>query len=53
LVAAGARAGQENVRINLPSVVDEGLRASIAARTESLLARIGDAARHQLDRLAA
>jgi formiminotetrahydrofolate cyclodeaminase len=38
LAAAGALAAQENVRINLPSVADEALRAGISARTEALLA---------------
>ena len=38
LAACGARAAQENVRINLPSVADEALRAEIAARTEAMLA---------------
>jgi formiminotetrahydrofolate cyclodeaminase len=38
LAAAGARAAQENVRINLPSVADEAVRAEISARTEAVLA---------------
>jgi methenyltetrahydrofolate cyclohydrolase len=37
LAAASARAAQENVRINLPSIADESERANIRARTESLL----------------
>ncbi|MBI1303109.1 MAG: hypothetical protein GC172_04915 [Phycisphaera sp.] len=37
LAAAAARAAQENVRINLPSISDEGERASISARTEAAL----------------
>ena len=40
LAAVGARAAQENVRINLPSVADEALRAAISARTEAMLAAI-------------
>ena len=40
LAAVGARAAQENVRINLPSVADETLRAAISARTEAMLAAI-------------
>lgn len=37
LASAAALAAQENVRINLPSVSDEPLRAGIAARSEALL----------------
>ncbi len=40
LAAVGARAAQENVRINLPSVADEATRAAISARTEAMLAAI-------------
>jgi formiminotetrahydrofolate cyclodeaminase len=38
LAAAGARAAQENVRINLPSLADETERNAIASRTEAMLA---------------
>ena len=38
LAAAAARAAQENVRINLPSLADESERSAIAARTEATLA---------------
>jgi formiminotetrahydrofolate cyclodeaminase len=37
LAAVGARAAQENVRINLPSLADQDTRAAISARTEALL----------------
>jgi len=37
LAAVGARAAQENVRINLPSVADESARTEISARTEAML----------------
>ncbi len=37
LAAASARAAQENVRINLPSITDESERTMIRTRTESLL----------------
>lgn len=40
LAAVGARAAQENVRINLPSVAEEAVRAAISARTEAMLAAI-------------
>lgn len=45
LAAAGARAAQENVRINLPSVADEAVRAEISARTEAVLAACESTAR--------
>jgi formiminotetrahydrofolate cyclodeaminase len=38
LAAVGARAAQENVRINLPSLTDEAERTAIATRTEAMLA---------------
>jgi formiminotetrahydrofolate cyclodeaminase len=37
LAAVGARAAQENVRINLPSLADEAARAEISSRTEATL----------------
>ena len=40
LAAVGARAAQENVRINLPSVADESERGAISARTEAILAAV-------------
>lgn len=40
LAAVGARAAQENVRINLPSVADDATRAAISVRTEAMLAAI-------------
>ena len=40
LAALGARAAQENVRINLPSIADEAERSAIAARTEAVLASL-------------
>ena len=40
LAAVGARAAQENVRINLPSVASDADRTAISARTEAMLARI-------------
>lgn len=45
LAAAGARAAQENVRINLPSLADEAARAEISARTEATLAACESKAR--------
>ncbi|MFN5495818.1 MAG: cyclodeaminase/cyclohydrolase family protein, partial [bacterium] len=45
LAAAGARAAQENVRINLPSVADEAARAEISTRTEAVLAACESTAR--------
>ena len=45
LATAGARAAQENVRINLPSVADEAARAAISARTEAVLAACESMAR--------
>ncbi len=45
LAAIGARAAQENVRINLPSVADEGERAVISTRTEAMLAACESMAR--------
>lgn len=45
LAAVGARAAQENVRINLPSVADEGERAEISTRTEAVLAACETTAR--------
>jgi formiminotetrahydrofolate cyclodeaminase len=45
LAAVGARAAQENVRINLPSVADEAARAEISARTEDVLAACESMAR--------
>lgn len=45
LAAVGARAAQENVRINLPSIADESERTVISARSEALLARIEATAR--------
>ena len=44
LAAVGARAAQENVRINLPSLADESERASVSSRTEAMLSRIDAAA---------
>lgn len=44
LAAVAARAAQENVRINLPSIADEGERGAISARTEAVLARVEAAA---------
>ncbi len=52
LVAAGAAAAIENVRINLPSVADEALRATIAARNEAILAEIVARCRAGRDRIA-
>lgn len=40
LTACGARAAQENVRINLPSLADADHRRAVAERTEAQLARI-------------
>jgi formiminotetrahydrofolate cyclodeaminase len=40
LTACGARAAQENVRINLPSLADPDQRRAVAERTEAQLARI-------------
>jgi formiminotetrahydrofolate cyclodeaminase len=40
LAVVGARAAQENVRINLPSLADASERADVGARTEALLVRI-------------
>lgn len=45
LAAASARAAQENVRINLPSVADETLRAAISERSEAMLAACESKAR--------
>ncbi|MCX5651467.1 MAG: cyclodeaminase/cyclohydrolase family protein [Planctomycetota bacterium] len=45
LAAVGARAAQENVRINLPSVADESARTEISARTEAVLAACESMAR--------
>lgn len=45
LAAVGARAAQENVRINLPSVADEAERAEISTRTEAMLAACESMAR--------
>jgi len=45
LAAVAARAAQENVRINLPSVADEAERAEIAARSESVLSSCESKAR--------
>ena len=45
LAAVGARAAQENVRINLPSVADEAERATISARSEAALASCESMAR--------
>ncbi len=44
LAAVGARAAQENVRINLPSLADESERAAVSSRTEAMLSRIDAAA---------
>ncbi len=51
LVVSGASAAQDNVRINLPSVADEGLRGRISARTEAVLAEISTGAKTALARL--
>lgn len=40
LAVVGARAAQENVRINLPSLAAEADRTEIGTRTEAVLARI-------------
>lgn len=45
LAAVGARAAQENVRINLPSVADESARTEISARTEAMLSACESTAR--------
>ena len=45
LAAVGARAAQENVRINLPSVADEPARTEISARTEAMLSACESTAR--------
>jgi formiminotetrahydrofolate cyclodeaminase len=45
LASVGARAAQENVRINLPSVADESARTAISARTEATLAACESKAR--------
>lgn len=45
LAAVGARAAQENVRINLPSVADESARTEISARTEAMLSACESMAR--------
>lgn len=44
LAAVAARAAQENVRINLPSIADGSERSAISARTEAVLARVEAAA---------
>ena len=45
LAAVGARAAQENVRINLPSLADEAERNAVSTRTEAMLSRIETAAK--------
>lgn len=45
LAAVGARAAQENVRINLPSLADEAERTAVSTRTEAMLSRIETAAK--------
>jgi len=45
LAAVGARAAQENVRINLPSLADEAERGAVSTRTEAMLSRIETAAK--------
>jgi formiminotetrahydrofolate cyclodeaminase len=50
LATAAARAAQENVRINLPSVADESERAEIASRTEATLAACESKARDLIAR---
>lgn len=47
LAEVAARAAQENVRINLPSLSDETERAATASRTEGLLA-LGEAMAREL-----
>ena len=51
LVVSGACAAQENVRINLPSIADEGARMAISSRTEALLGETTSGARAALQRL--